>query len=119
MHWVAPAEAVWAVAADWAQAWAADRGKIFERAALAEFIRLRPAEEDPGRPLGFNYRGGVESLAGSRLSPTAVGHLGYTGPALWWDYERNFIWLLLTNRVHPRTVNPAWRPGEYQGGPTA
>lgn len=112
----APARDVWLVAADWARAWAEGRGRLFDRECLAEFLRPRPTAEDPGRPLGFNLLARVESLAGSRLSPDAVGHLGYTGPALWWDIRQNFLWLLLTNRVHPSARNPFWSPARYQAG---
>ncbi len=113
----APADDVWALAEDWARAWTEGRGRLFDRATLAEFLRPRPTAEDEGRPLGFNQRKNVASLAASPLSPEAVGHLGYTGPALWWEPERDFLWLFLTNRVHPRTTNLAWSPGLFQGGP--
>ncbi len=112
----APARAVWAVAADWARARAEGRGRVFTRDTLDLFLRPRPTAEDLGRPLGFNLRDRVDSLAGSRLSPDSVGHLGYTGPALWWDLRQNFLWLLLTNRVHPSARNPFWSPARYQGG---
>jgi CubicO group peptidase (beta-lactamase class C family) len=113
----APAGDLWALAADWSRAWTTGRGLVFQRPALAEFLRPRPTAQDSGRPLGFNQLKNVAGLAGSALSPTAAGHTGYTGPALWWDYEQNFIWILLTNRVHPRATNPAWRPGLGQAGP--
>ena len=113
----APALEAWAIAADWSLAWRQGRGRIFDRHTLADFIRPRPAGEDSGRPLGFNIRGGVESMARSGLPPNAVGHLGYTGTSLWWDFEKNFIWLLFTNRVHPSARNAAWIPSQYVGGP--
>lgn len=112
----APAPEVWAIAADWSAAWRQGRGRVFDRETLAAFIRPRPSAEDSGRPLGFNIRSGVESMARSALSPSSVGHLGYTGTSLWWDFEKNFAWLLLTNRVHPSARNPAWSPAEYVGG---
>lgn len=113
----APASEAWAIAADWSAAWRQGRGLIFNRETLAEFMRPRPAAEDPGRPLGFNIRSGVESMAHSALSPGSVGHLGYTGTSLWWDWEQDFIWLLFTNRVHPSARNAAWSPSRYVGGP--
>jgi CubicO group peptidase (beta-lactamase class C family) len=113
----APAAGVWAIAADWVRAWRQGRGLVFERPALAEFLRPVPDRAGLGRPLGFNRRGLVSALAGSDWPETAVGHLGYTGPALWWAPDRDFLWLFLTNRVHPRAVNPAWIPADYVGGP--
>lgn len=41
------------------------------------------------------------SSSGSRLSPTAIGHTGYTGTSLWIDPVRCLYVVLLTNRVHP------------------
>jgi CubicO group peptidase (beta-lactamase class C family) len=113
----APAAGVWALAADWVRAWRQGRGRVFARPALAEFLRPVPSRAGPGRPLGFNRRGLTQALAASAWPETAVGHLGYTGCSLWWDPDRDFLWLLLTNRVHPSAVNPAWRPADYVTGP--
>lgn len=112
-----PAEEVWALAADWGQAWSEGRGCLFQREVLADFIRPRPTMADSGRPLGFNIKSQQSFLANSPFSPSAVGHTGYTGPSLWWDPEQDFLWLFLTNRVHPRSINSAWIPALYQGGP--
>lgn len=47
--------------------------------------------------------------AGWGLSPSAFGHTGFTGTALWMDPQRDLIIAMLTNRVHP-TVNAAYIP---------
>jgi CubicO group peptidase (beta-lactamase class C family) len=47
------------------------------------------------------------SSCGSRMSPTAFGHTGYTGTSLWIDWERGLYAVLLTNRVHPTATNNA------------
>jgi CubicO group peptidase (beta-lactamase class C family) len=47
------------------------------------------------------------SSCGSRMSPTAIGHTGYTGTSLWIDWERGLYAVLLTNRVHPTATNNA------------
>ena len=108
----APAAGVWAIAGDWARAWRRGRGLVFERPALAEFLRPFPGRAGPGRPLGFNR---PDAAAIATWSEAAVGHLGYTGASLWWDPDRDFLWLLLTNRVHPSAMNQAWR--DYAWGP--
>jgi CubicO group peptidase (beta-lactamase class C family) len=41
------------------------------------------------------------------LSPTAFGHLGYTGTSLWIDPERQLSVTLLTNRTWPDNRNQA------------
>jgi CubicO group peptidase (beta-lactamase class C family) len=45
------------------------------------------------------------SSCGTLMSPTAVGHTGFTGTSLWIDWERNAYVVLLTNRVHPTREN--------------
>jgi CubicO group peptidase (beta-lactamase class C family) len=47
------------------------------------------------------------SSCGTRLSPTAIGHTGFTGTSLWIDWERNLYVVLLTNRVYPSASNNA------------
>ena len=42
------------------------------------------------------YRSG-----GRHLSPSAVGHLGFTGTSVWVDPANSFYVVLLTNAVHP------------------
>ena len=49
------------------------------------------------------------SSCGTRLSPTAIGHTGFTGTSLWIDWERDLYIVLLTNRVHPTRENDAIR----------
>lgn len=112
-----PAEEVWALAVEWDRAWSADRSQIFSRETLVDFLRPRPTREDSGRCLGFNIKPQQAALSESSFSTAAVGHTGYTGASLWWDPEQDFLWLFLTNRVHPRAVNPAWSPARYQAGP--
>jgi CubicO group peptidase (beta-lactamase class C family) len=45
------------------------------------------------------------SSCGTRLSPSSIGHTGFTGTSLWIDWERDLYIVLLTNRVHPRRDN--------------
>jgi len=47
------------------------------------------------------------SSCGTRMSPSAVGHTGFTGTSLWIDWERDVYAVLLTNRVHPTRDNAA------------
>jgi CubicO group peptidase (beta-lactamase class C family) len=49
------------------------------------------------------------SSCGSRMSPTAIGHTGFTGTSLWVDWERDLYVVLLTNRVHPTRENDRLR----------
>lgn len=45
------------------------------------------------------------SSCGTRLSPVAIGHTGYTGTSLWIDPVPGVYVVLLTNRVHPTRDN--------------
>jgi CubicO group peptidase (beta-lactamase class C family) len=47
------------------------------------------------------------SSCGTRLSPRAIGHTGFTGTSLWIDPEQDLYVVLLTNRVHPTRENNA------------
>jgi CubicO group peptidase (beta-lactamase class C family) len=49
------------------------------------------------------------SSCGTRMSPSAIGHTGFTGTSLWIDWERDLYVVLLTNRVHPTRGNDAIR----------
>lgn len=43
-----------------------------------------------------------DSSAGPALPPTALGHNGFTGTSIWMDPHKRRVFVLLTNRVHPR-----------------
>lgn len=68
---------------------------------------VRACWEGGSRPDGATWALGWDtptpgrSSAGRRVSPRAVGHLGFTGTSLWLDPERGAAVALLTNRVHP------------------
>jgi CubicO group peptidase (beta-lactamase class C family) len=56
------------------------------------------ANED--RSVAFQLASTKGSTAGSRMSPEAFGHNGFTGTSLWVDPIRDRIFVLLTNRTH-------------------
>ena len=45
------------------------------------------------------------SSCGTRMSPSAIGHTGFTGTSLWIDPKSDVYVVLLTNRVHPTRAN--------------
>lgn len=51
--------------------------------------------------LGWDGPAPTNSLAGTLLSRSAVGHLAFTGPSLWIDPRQQVFVAVLTNRVHP------------------
>ncbi|UQZ87708.1 hypothetical protein C4J81_00130 [Deltaproteobacteria bacterium Smac51] len=86
---------IWAIVRDWGRA-RDGRGTVFSK-NINEFIKLRPDADGGGRALGFD----LKAPDGTIFTSGTVGHLGYTGPSLWWDVEKDFAWLVLCNRVHP------------------
>lgn len=84
------------------------------RRASASLPLIRQFSEKTGVPgssraLGWDTMLPTSSC-GSRLSPTAIGHTGFTGTSLWIDAERDLYVALLTNRVHPTRSNDGIRP---------
>lgn len=82
---------------------------IHGRAVLArpETMRAfieRTAIPGSSRALGWDTMKPTSSC-GARMSPTAIGHTGFTGTSLWIDWERDLYVVLLTNRVHPTWEN--------------
>ncbi len=47
------------------------------------------------------------SSCGTQMSPTAVGHTGFTGTSLWIDAAEDRYVVCLSNRVHPRREGDA------------
>lgn len=60
-----------------------------------------------GRVKGFDTPAAVDSASGRYFSKRTIGHLGFTGTSFWMDLERELIFILLTNRVHPSRENEA------------
>jgi CubicO group peptidase (beta-lactamase class C family) len=75
------------------------------RDVVRQFWRKDQTAADSTWALGWDTPSPVDSSAGTRLGPHAVGHLGFTGTSLWIDLERDVQVTLLTNRVHPRRDN--------------
>jgi CubicO group peptidase (beta-lactamase class C family) len=66
-------------------------------AARGKLLTIVPGA---GRSVGF--AGAHRSSSARGLLPeSAVGHTGFTGTSLWLDPERDDLFILLTNRVHP------------------
>jgi CubicO group peptidase (beta-lactamase class C family) len=63
--------------------------------------------------LGWNIPSRRNSASGRHFSANSIGHLGYTGCSIWVDLDQDYWIILLTNRIHPSTMNEkikAFRP---------
>jgi len=66
--------------------------------------------------IGWDRPSHINSQAGRYFSDSSIGHLGYTGCSMWIDLKKEFWIVLLTNRVHPTTMNEkikSFRPTIY------
>ena len=77
--------------------------------AIVERFRQRSTVTNSSRALGWDTMLPTSSC-GSRFSPRAIGHTGFTGTSLWIDPERDLYVALLTNRVHPTRENNLIQP---------
>lgn len=75
---------------------------LLKQETVALFWRDLTPGLGAGRSLGFQINSTPRTSAGRALAPTAVGHNGFTGTSLWLEAEGERVWVLLSNRVHPR-----------------
>jgi serine-type D-Ala-D-Ala carboxypeptidase len=80
------------------------RSGVFRRATLETFVERQANIPGSSRALGWDTML-TTSSCGTRMSPRAFGHTGFTGTSLWIDPEKNVYVALLTNRVHPTRAN--------------
>jgi CubicO group peptidase (beta-lactamase class C family) len=78
----------------------------FQRETLLTFVSRRTDVAGSSRALGWDTMLPTSSC-GTRMSPRAFGHTGFTGTTLWIDPDREVYVVLLTNRVHPQGDNDA------------
>ena len=79
-----------------------------QHATLERFVR-KSTVPGSSRALGWDTMLPTSSC-GTRMSPRAIGHTGFTGTSLWIDPERDRYVVLLTNRVHPSRENNQIQP---------
>lgn len=74
--------------------------QIFSPHTIAEMTRVRDVAGHK-RGLGWDMRSKYSSNRGELCSPSAFGHGGFTGTAMWIDPELDLFVIFLSNRVHP------------------
>ena len=75
---------------------------------FARFV-LKSSVPGSSRALGWDTML-TTSSCGTRMSPRAIGHTGFTGTSLWIDPELDLYVVFLTNRVHPARDNNGIQP---------
>lgn len=86
------ADAILAIALAWLDGRIPGRERFSESSDVPGSTRRRGF--DGANSDGTGSTGGV-------MSPAAFGHLGYTGTSVWIDPDRESVYVLLSNRVHP------------------
>ena len=71
---------------------------------VREFVRRQGVPIGSSRALGWDTPSD-NSSAGTKLSPRAFGHTGFTGTSIWIDPEKDLFVVVLTNRVNPSRNN--------------
>lgn len=86
----------------------------FGRLLQAEEAALATKNHTPGmaqaRGLGWQLATTAGCSAGSALSAASFGHTGFTGTSVWVDPERQAVFVLLGNRLHPGGRTPDLHP---------
>lgn len=82
----------------------AKTGGPLARAETFQRFVTRTTVPKSSRALGWDTMLPTSSC-GSRISPSAIGHTGFTGTSLWIDPESDVYVVLLTNRVCPSRAN--------------
>jgi CubicO group peptidase (beta-lactamase class C family) len=82
------------------------RRGVFQQETVRTFVTRRADVPGSSRALGWDTMLPTSSC-GTRLSPLAFGHVGFTGTSLWIDPKSAIYVVLLTNRVHPTPDNDA------------
>ncbi len=73
--------------------------------SLSLFSRNFTVGLNRNRSLGWMLASTDGCAAGSALPPDAFGHTGFTGTSLWIDPQRQRVYVLLTNRTHPKVTD--------------
>ncbi|MCJ7833443.1 MAG: serine hydrolase [Deltaproteobacteria bacterium] len=81
------------------------RPNLFNGERVRIFWERQDEPRGTTRALGFDTPSQTDSSAGRYFSPKSVGHLGFTGTSFWLDLKRDFLVILLTNRIHPTRAN--------------
>src|SRR5206468_2625718 len=86
------------------------------REIVREFWTRDPTVRDATWALGWDTPSPTGSMAGTRMSRTAVGHLGFTGPSPWIDLAREATVVFPPRRAS--RVSTSWCAATRSGGRT-
>jgi len=76
--------------------------KLLKPESLHWFSDNLTCGRDTSRSIAWILAATRDCSAGPALPPSALGHNGFTGTSIWIDPGKRRVFVLLTNRVHPR-----------------
>ena len=83
--------------------------RYFEKTTIEEFTKCQFCEDENRRGAGFDKAALPEQKGGPACncnpSPIAFGHSGFTGTLVWVDPAEDFVYVFLSNRIHPTAEN--------------
>ena len=83
--------------------------RFFKKSTVEEFTKCQFCEDENRRGAGFDKAALPEQEGGPACdcnpSPTAFGHSGFTGTLVWVDPAEDFVYVFLSNRIHPTAEN--------------
>ncbi len=82
-----------------------DRDDFIPASIVQKFFSRQHIPEHSTQALGWDTPSKEGSSGGTLLSPTSVGHTGFTGTSIWLDLKRKLVILLFSNRIHPSRNN--------------
>jgi serine-type D-Ala-D-Ala carboxypeptidase len=76
--------------------------KLLQNESLSLFTQNFTQGHGDARSVGWMLAATKACSAGRRLPDDAFGHTGFTGTSVWIDGQKQLVFILLTNRVHPQ-----------------
>jgi CubicO group peptidase (beta-lactamase class C family) len=85
------------------------RPRVLELGTHARARLFAEALPGSGRTIGF-VQAAASNAARGVFAADAPGHVGFSGPSLWLEPKRGWVYALLTNRVHPMVDGKDFQP---------
>lgn len=83
--------------------------RYFNSETIGAYSECQFCEDENRRGAGFDKAALPEQEGGPACdcdpSPTAFGHSGFTGTLVWVDPAEDFVYVFLSNRIHPTAEN--------------
>jgi beta-N-acetylhexosaminidase len=80
--------------------------EFFDEKTVQRFTKGNPFKADvDGDGINPNLQSDEVEVQETLLLKASFGHTGFTGTCVWADPENNFIYVFLSNRVHPYAEN--------------